>query len=413
MEISKRAALSKSSPIRKLIPYAEEAQKRGIKVLFMNIGQPDIETPPEALDVVLNFNEKILAYSPSQGFMSLRNKISEYLQGYGISLSSEHISITTGGSEAILFAFAAVCDPGDNIIVIEPFYANYHVFAMLLGIEVRTVTTSIFDGFHLRPNGKSVEDFRSRIDDRTKAILICNPSNPSGVVYTREEINMICELAIEHDLFIISDEVYREFVFDGLKFTSPAMVEEVGNRVIITDSISKRFSSCGARIGFIASKNADVMNAVYRFSMARLSPPTIGQKLAERAFGIGDDYIERTVEEYRKRRDVLGTHLEGERGIIFSKPEGTFYMIVKLPGIDSEEFAKFLLKDFSIDDETLLIAPASGFYATEGLGKDEIRIAFVLDTERTKRAARILIEGYRSYLKKAGISRSYTVKVDL
>jgi len=394
MKVSNRGSKTQSSPIRKLIPYAEKAESRGIKVLRLNIGQPDIETPYQALDAVCKFNEKVLAYSPSDGFETLKEKVAIYLKNYDVNMDTTKINITTGGSEAILFAIAAVCDPGDNIIIQEPFYANYKSFATMLGVDIVPVTTSVENRFHL----SDFNELENKINKKTRAILLCNPSNPTGTVYTLQEIEQYASLALKHDIFIISDEVYREFVYDGKRFVSPMILEGFSDRVIITDSISKRYSSCGARVGFIASGNKDVIDAVKKFSMARLSPPTIGQKIAERAFSMDFTYFQGIIDEYRARRDILFEELEKTGEMVLSKPEGGFYMMVKLPGIVSEDFARFLLEDFSIKGETVLIAPAPGFYATQGLGVDEIRIAFVLNQEKTKRAARIITEGYREFI---------------
>jgi len=367
MKISNRALQTQASPIRKLIPYANQAESRGVRVLRLNIGQPDIETPSQALQAVLNFDEKIVAYSPSDGFESLKEKVSVYLKNYDIDLDINQINITTGGSEAIVFAIASICDPGDNIIIQEPFYANYKSFATMLGVEIVPVTTFVEEGYHLS-DFKKLED---KINSRTRAILLCNPANPTGIVYTVEEIEKYANIALKHDLFIISDEVYREFVFDGRKFVSPMSLKGFGERVIITDSISKRYSSCGARVGFIASGNKQVMDAVRKFSMARLSPPTIGQKLAEKAFSMDFTYFQEVIDEYRARRDILFQELSRAGGMVLSKPEGAFYMMAKLSGIASEDFACFLLQDYTMEGETVLVAPAPGFYATEGLQKEQ------------------------------------------
>ena len=393
MKISRRAERTQASPIRKLIPFANDAEIRGIKVLKLNIGQPDIETPGFAMEAVTHFDEAVLAYSPSDGFKSLREKVAQYLTRYGIRVQAPQVSITTGGSEAVIFAIAAVCDVGDNIIIPEPFYANYKSFATMLGVDVIPLTTRFDNNFHI----DDPKALKRKINKKTRALLLCNPGNPTGTVYSEKEIEMFARVAADHDLFIISDEVYREFLYDGVKFTSPLTVKEIEDRVIITDSISKRFSSCGARIGFLVSKNSDVMQAVLKFAMARLSPPTIGQRLAERAFSMEFSYFDGIVKEYEKRRNVLTAELgKGDR-IFFARPEGAFYMMVKLGGVDSEAFARFLLEDFQLNGETLLIAPGPGFYETAGLGKDEIRIAYILGADKVERAARILREGLAAY----------------
>ncbi len=395
MEISERAKNTQSSPIRKLYPYAEKAEQNGKTVLYVNIGQPDIATPPEAMGMLKNFDKEVLAYSPSTGYYSLRNKISNYFGKYRIDINAEEIAVTTGGSEAVLFSLAAVCDPGDNILVAEPFYANYKSIAQMLGIDIKSITTRIEDGFHFT----SKSQIEEKIDERTRAILICNPSNPTGTVYSHNEIEWIVELAKEKDLFIISDEVYREFRYTERDFVSPLHYREVEDRVIVTDSISKRFSSCGARIGFLISKNSDVIEAITKFAMARLSPPSLEQFLAETEFGLSDEYFKDIVNEYRLRKNAFIEELSGTDGVVFPDPEGAFYIIVKFTGVESEDFAKFLLQDFSINDVTVMVAPAKGFYNSKGLGEDEVRVAFVLTSSKMKLAAKILREGYFAYRK--------------
>ena len=393
MEISKRAKNTQPSPIRKLYPLAEKAEQEGRTVLYVNIGQPDIATPPEAINMLHNFNKEVLAYSPSTGYLSLRKKISGYFKEYKINIETDEIAITTGGSEAVLFTMAAVCDPGDNIVIPEPFYANYKSFAQMLGIEINTITTHIKDGFHFT----SKSQIENKIDNKTKAILLCNPSNPTGTVYSEEEIKWVTELAKKNDLFIISDEVYREFRYTERPFISPLHFRDVEDRVIVTDSVSKRFSSCGARIGFLVSKNKAVIEAITKFAMARLSPPTLEQFLAEVEFGLPNEYFAGIVDEYRNRKDAFIEEISDEEDILFPNPEGAFYIIVKFSNIDSEEFAKFLLKDFSINNVTVMVAPAKGFYNSEGLGKDEVRVAFVLIPSKMKLAAKILKEGYIAF----------------
>ncbi len=394
MELSTRARETQASPIRKLIPFADKARSEGREVLHLNIGQPDIETPPEAMAALRSYDEKVLAYSPSDGYRSLKCRIVEYLGRCGIDVDTGGVNVTVGGSEAVLFALAAVADPGDNIVVPEPFYANYKSFCSMLGVRVVPVTTSFENGFHL-PDPAVLDE---KIDDGTRAILLCNPGNPTGTVYTEEEIRAVADIARRRDLFIISDEVYREFRFDGVPFFSPMHLPQAADRVIVTDSVSKRYSSCGARIGFLASRNREVMQAVLKFAMARLSPPSLGQVLAEREFGLDFSYFDRVTAEYQARRDILFEELSRSGIMTPSRPEGAFYMIVKLKGVDSEDFARFLLTDFGIDNETVMVAPAPGFYATGGLGTDEIRLAYVLNTDKTRRAARILREGAAAYL---------------
>ena len=393
MKISKRAKNTQASPIRKLYPFAEKAEQKGKTVLYVNIGQPDIATPPEAMDIIRGFNNEVLAYSPSTGYLTLREKISNYFKRYKIDVKADEIAVTTGGSEAVFFSMAAVCDVGDNIVVPEPFYANYKSFAQMLGIKINSIPTRIEDGFHFI----SKTQIEEKIDKRSKAILICNPSNPTGTVYSEKEIKWITEIAKEHDLFVISDEVYREFRYTKYPFISPLYFKEVEDRVIVTDSISKRFSSCGARIGFLVSKNRDVINAITKFAMARLSPPTLEQFLAEAEFELSDSYYKSVVNEYKNRKESFIDELSGTKGIIFPNPEGAFYIMVKFTGVDSEEFAKFLLQEFSIDNVTVMVAPASGFYNSKDLGVDEVRVAFVLTSSKMRLAAKILKEGYMAY----------------
>lgn len=388
MNISNRARDTQASPIRKLIPYANRAKRAGKEVLHLNIGQPDIETPPEAMAILTDYPEKILAYSPSDGFPSLKEKIAVYLRRLGMEVGEEQINVTTGGSEAVLFSMAAVCDPGDGIVIPEPFYANYKSFATMLGVRVLPVTTRFEDGFHL-PDMRRIEE---KIERKTKAILLCNPGNPTGTVFREDEIGMIMDIARRHDLFVISDEVYREFLFDGVRHVSPFFFDDEACRVIVTDSVSKRYSSCGARVGFVLSKNEEVMQSVLKFAMARLSPPSLGQAVAEREFPLDVSYIETVAKEYETRRDILHEELSLSDSLVPARPEGAFYMIVKLKGLVGEDFARFLLTDFEIDGETVMVAPASGFYQTEGLGEDEVRLAYVLNQEKTRRAARILRE---------------------
>lgn len=397
MHISRRAEETQASPIRKLVPFANEARARGVKILHLNIGQPDINTPKVVADTLHDYNDEVLAYSPSDGFGSLKEVYVSYLKYYKIHVDTSNVSITTGGSEAIIFAIAAMCDFGDNIIIPEPFYANYKSFATMLGVEIIPVTTYVENNFHII----DIKALYKEVNDKTRALLICNPGNPTGNVYTKEEIQGLASFAIEKDLFIISDEVYREFLYDGVEFASPLSVKEVENRVILTDSISKRYSACGARVGFLVSKNKDIMQAVLKFSMARLSPPTLGQRIAERLFSLDFSYFDGVIKEYELRRNALLKDLGEAEGISLAKPEGAFYMIARLDGVDSEDFAKFLLNDFSIDGETAMVSPLTGFYSTPGLGVDEIRIAYVLNEEKIKRATRIIKEGLSAYRKKS------------
>ncbi|MFW6180304.1 MAG: pyridoxal phosphate-dependent aminotransferase [Spirochaetota bacterium] len=393
MEPSRRARETQASPIRKLIPFADRAKSEGREVLHLNIGQPDIETPPEALEALRSYREKVLAYSPSDGYRSLKHRIVAYLGTCGMDLGPEEVNVTVGGSEAVLFALAAVTDPGDSVVIPEPFYANYKSFCAMLGVRVVPVTTSFENGFHLADPAALEE----KIDGRTRAVLLCNPGNPTGTVYTEDEVRAVADIALRRDLFIISDEVYREFRFDRVPFFSPMHIPRAADRVIVTDSVSKRYSSCGARIGFVASKNREIMGAVLKFAMARLSPPSLEQVIAEREFSLDPAYFGPVIAEYQARRDILYEELSAGGALVPSRPEGAFYMMVKLQGLDSEDFARFLLTDFSLDGETVMVAPAPGFYATGGLGSSEIRLAYVLNTDKTRRAARILREGAEAY----------------
>ncbi len=393
--ISKRGAAMPASPIRKLVPYANDAKKRGIHVYHLNIGQPDIATPRVIFDAIEEYarTEKVLPYGPSDGLPELREAIADYLQGYGLNVNADEVFITTAGSEAIVFAMMAIADPGDEFIVFEPFYTNYNGFARMADVKLVPVTTSVEDGFHL-PERSEIE---SRITDRTRGIVMCNPNNPTGTVYSRDEVEMVVSIAREHDLFVLSDEVYREFVFDGRKHTSALSFEDDLDRIIVMDSISKRFSACGARIGYIATKNRDVLNTILRFGQARLCPPTIEQVGAIAGFRHMSEFMDEMIAEYERRRDAVYEELMKIPGVFTRKPEGAFYTVVRLPVDDAEEFSIFMLRDFNVDGKTTMVAPANGFYATEGKGKDEIRIAYVLEVEQLVDAIRILGKGIEAY----------------
>ncbi len=386
MKISKRAEKTQESPIRKFAPYAEEARKRGIHIYHLNIGQPDIETFPEVWDAMKKFSEKILKYGPSGGLAELRLEVVNYHKSKGIDLDIDNVWITQGGSEAILFALWSVCDPGDEVIVFEPFYTNYNGFASASSVKLVPVTGRVENGFHLPPD----EEIEKKITQRTKAILICNPNNPTGTVYTRAEIFRLVELAKKYDLFLIADEVYREFVYDGKVHTSLLSIEGIEDRVIVTDSTSKRFSMCGARIGTFISRNKDIMRAALKFAQARLCPPTLEQIGALHAYRNFYKYEKSLIKKFQKRRDLIYNALSKMKGVFVHKPEGAFYTVVKLPVDNSENFVKFLLKDFHHRGETVMLSPASGFYATEGMGVDQVRIAYVLETGALKRAMEIL-----------------------
>lgn len=393
MNISKRGQEIQPSPIRKLKPYADEAMERGIHIYFLNIGQPDIPTPQPIMDAFHSYDEKVLSYGPAQGFLELRQAIAGYFRSYNIPIDSENVVITIGGSEAIHFSFSAVADPGDEIIIPEPFYTNYNGYAAFASVKIVPLTLRVEDGFRLPPT----EDIEARITPRTKAILLCSPNNPTGTVYTPEELERVIAVVKKHDLFLIGDEVYKEFVYEGGTHKSVLEYEEIKERVIVVDSISKRFSSCGARVGAVVTWNEDVYQAVLKFAQARLCPPSVEQKAALAAYQMGLDYFQPVKEEYEKRRDVLFDGLKDIPGIVIHKPQGAFYIIVRLPIKDCEHFVQWMLTDFHHDQETVMVAPAQGFYSTPGKGKDEVRIAYVLKEEDLKRAIVVFKEGLRKY----------------
>jgi aspartate aminotransferase len=393
VSISERAKGAPASPIRKLVPFANAAKARGTKVYHLNIGQPDIETPEQMWERIRNFDERVLAYGDSAGLIEFRRALVPYYQRFGINVTPEEMLITTGGSEALLFSMLITTSPGDEVIIPEPFYANYNGFASYAGIKVVPVTATAENGFRLPPK----EAFLAKIGPKTRAILLCNPGNPTGVVYTREELQVVADLVKEHNLFVISDEVYREFVYDGSHFNSILTFPEIEQQAILADSISKRFSACGARIGCLISKNQEVMSAALRFGQARLCPPTLEQVGAIGALTVPESYYRQVHDEYQKRRDIVMEGLKQIAGAVYDIPKGAFYVIVKLPIDDSEEFTRFMLQDFSMDGATTMVAPAAGFYATPGLGKDEVRIAYVLKREDLEAALRILAAGVKAY----------------
>lgn len=393
MPLSHRAATVQASPIRRLSPYMLEAKKRGVNILHLNIGQPDIETPKPYMDAIHGFSDPVLAYGPSDGLADLRQAIAEYFCRCDIPLGPESVQITLGGSEAILCAFCIVGDPGAEVIVPEPFYTNYNGFASMAGFTVVPVTTVAENGFALPP----VEAFEKAITPKTRAILVCSPNNPTGVIFSPEELEELADLARRHDLFLIGDEVYREFAYDGCKPTSLLELKGIEDRVIVVDSISKRFSACGARVGALISRNQEVMSAALRFAQARLCPPTIEQLGAIAAYRMPSDYFEPVRAEYQRRRDALYGGLAGRPGVVLKKPTGAFYMIVKMPIDDADAFARFMLSDFQVDGETVMVAPGDGFYATPGLGTHEIRLAYVLEVPKLERAAKILLAGAEAY----------------
>jgi len=384
------------SPIRKLVPIAEEAKLQGKKVYHLNIGQPDIMTPEVFLKAIRDFDEEVIKYSFSQGEPKLIESIINYYKTYDMDFEKDEILITNGGSEALLFALIATCDAGDEVLVPEPFYTNYNGFSLPVGVKVNPITTHAENGFAL----PSKDEIQGLITDKTKAIMLSNPGNPTGVIYTDEEVNRIADLAIENDLYIIADEVYREFVYDDFDYTSFGNIEKVKDRVIIIDSISKRYSACGARIGSFASKNKDLVKGVLKLCQSRLCVPTLEQIGATELYKVDQSYFEDVNTEYKKRRDIVFNALDAMDGVICKKPHGAFYIIAKLPVEDAEDFVIWMLKEFSDNNETVMFAPAEGFYATEGLGKDEIRIAYILNETDLKRSMELLEMGLKEYKNK-------------
>lgn len=396
MELSERAISIQASPIRRLTPLLLEAKKKGIVVHHLNIGQPDIETPQAFWDAIKSYDEKVLAYGLSDGMIELKNAVVEYFERNNISLRNTDIQVTTAGSEAILYSLCLVGDPGDEVIVFEPFYTNYNGFGTIAGIRIVPVTTKAENGFAL----PDVDEIQKKITPKTKAIIVCSPNNPTGHILTEEEMDKIAYIAKKNDLFIISDEVYREFTYDGKRAKSFLEMKGIEERVIVCDSISKRFSACGARIGFIISKNPDVMSFGLKFAQARLCPPTLEQIGAIALYKLDPSYFDPIRKEYQERRDALYETMKRNPEIILEKPQGAFYIMVKFPIQDSNDFAAFLLKDFNYEGETVMVAPGDGFYATKGLGNDEIRLAYVLNVERTQRAAEILLKALEIYKSK-------------
>lgn len=392
-KISVRAELMPASPIRRLAPLANAAKKRGTKVYHLNIGQPDIETPKEGLDALKQIDRKILEYSPSDGFLSLREKLVGYYDQYQIKLSPEDIIITSGGSEAVLFAFMSCLNPGDEIIVPEPAYANYMAFAVSAGAVIRPITSTIDEGFAL----PSVEKFEELINERTRGILICNPNNPTGYLYTRKEMNRIRDLVKKHDLFLFSDEVYREFIYTGSPYISACHLEGIEQNVVLIDSVSKRYSECGIRIGALITKNKTLRAAVMKFCQARLSPPLLGQIVAEASLDAPRSYAIKTYEEYIERRNCLIDGLNRIDGVYSPIPMGAFYTVVRLPIDDSDRFCEWCLKEFEYEGATIMLAPASGFYSEDGLGKNEVRIAYVLEKKELQKALIVLGKALEAY----------------
>jgi len=392
-KVSNKGKQMPESPIRKLVPYSEIAKKKGNKVYHLNIGQPDIKTPEVAMNAVKNVNIKVLEYSHSAGFESYRTKLSQYYTNHGLPIDVADIIITTGGSEALMFAMGTTMDQGDEIIIPEPFYANYNGFSTASGVNVVPVISTIDTGFALPP----IADFEKLITPKTKAILICNPGNPTGYLYSKEEVLQLAEICKKHDLFLIADEVYREFTYDGDVHFSVMNVPDFEEYAIMIDSVSKRYSMCGARIGCIVSKNKEIMAAAMKFAQARLSPPTFEQIASEAALDTPQSYFDEVISEYRERRDTLIEELNKIEGVKVGRPKGAFYCIAQLPIDNADDFAQWLLESYDLNKETVMVAPAAGFYSTPGVGLNEVRIAYVLKKEDLIRSVQILKEAIKVY----------------
>ncbi|CCZ81041.1 pyridoxal phosphate-dependent aminotransferase [Odoribacter laneus] len=392
-QISEMGKIIPASPIRKLVPYADRAKEKGIKVYHLNIGQPDIETPPIALEAVRNMKLSVIEYTPSGGNHTLKVKLAGYYQHLGINVHEEDILITTGGSEAILFAFMSTLNPGDEIIIPEPFYANYTAFAVMTGVKVKTVTSTIENNFALPP----ISEIEKLITPATKGIVIINPNNPTGYLYSKEELEELAKIIKKYDLYLYSDEVYRRYCYDGLKHFSVMNLPGIEQNVVLFDSMSKRYSECGIRVGAIITRNKEILATALKFGMARLCPPALGQIAAEASLDTTDEYFENVYNEYIERRDFMVEALNKMPGVICPKPKGAFYSIVKLPVDDADRFAKWLLEDFSYNGQTVMVAPASGFYHTPGLGKNEVRIAYVLKISELKKAMETLAQALKEY----------------
>lgn len=392
-EISHKGHTMPDSPIRKLASFANGAKDRGTHVIHLNIGQPDIATPPQALEAIRGMNREVLEYSPSEGFASYRDGLSRYYATVGVAVTPEEIMVTTGGSEALVFAFMSCLNPGDQVIIPEPFYANYNGFAAWAGIEIVPVTASIENGFALPP----MAAFEAAITDRTKAILICNPGNPTGTKYADESLQAVADLVKQRDLFLFADEVYREFTYDGNMSPSVLSLEGLEEHAIVIDSVSKRYSMCGARIGAMVTKNEEIRRAAMRFAMARLSPPTLAQVAAEAALETDASYFDAVRSEYRKRRDALVQGLNGIENVVCPVPGGAFYAVAKLPIDDADTFCQWILESFEFEGSTVMMAPNSGFYATPGLGKQEVRMAYVLHLDEIQKAVQCIEAALQVY----------------
>lgn len=391
--ISDKGRIMPASPIRKLVPFAEEAKRKGRKVYHLNIGQPDIPTPDVALDAIRKINLKVLEYSHSAGNESYRRKLASYYQKIGIKIDHTQLLITTGGSEAILFAMMSCVNPGEEVITPEPFYANYNGFATTAGIKIVPVRSYINEDFALPP----ISEIEKKITPKTKGIIICNPNNPTGYLYSKEEFLQLREIVKKHDIFLFSDEAYREFCYDGSEHFSAMMLEGIDENVVMLDSVSKRYSECGIRIGALVTRNKEIMSTALKFAQARLSPPGLGQVAAEASIETPENYFREVNEEYTARRNYMVEALNKIPGVYCPKPKGAFYTVVKLPIDDSDKFARWLLEEFSFENQTVMVAPASGFYSTPGSGKDEVRIAYVLNIEDLKKAIQVLAKALSVY----------------
>ena len=391
--ISKKGELMPESPIRKLVPFAEGAKARGIKVHHLNIGQPDIKTPEVAMDAIRNFDNKVVEYSHSAGILSYREKLVDYYKSVNIDVTPDEMIVGAGASEAIIFSLLSCMDDGDEIIIPEPFYANYNGFAVNAGVKVIPISSSIESGFALPP----MEDFEKAITPKTKAIMLCNPNNPTGYLYSKEELEVVKKMVLKHDLFLISDEVYREFTYDNHEHFSVMNLDGLDQNVILIDSVSKRYSACGFRIGVMISKNKEVMATAMKFAQARLSPPTFGQVAAEAAIDTPAEYFTEALAEYKNRRDVVVSRINKMEGAFCPNPKGAFYVVAKLPIDNADKFCQWLLEDFNLNNETVMLAPATGFYATKGLGLDEVRISYVLNVNDLNASMDCLEEAIKVY----------------
>ena len=392
-KISTKGQTMPSSPIRKLVPFSDEAKKRGVHVYHLNIGQPDIETPECARKAVKEFDQKVIAYSHSAGYLSCREKLTQYYKSVNINVTPEEILVTTGGSEAILFAFNSCLDFGDEVIIPEPFYANYNGFALTCGVKVKPIISTIDNGFAL----PSIEEFEKIITPKTKAIMICNPNNPTGYLYSKEEILKLAEIVKKHDLFLFADEVYREFCYDGIKHFSVMEVPEIEQNVVLLDSVSKRYSACGVRVGALITHNKEVYATAMKFAQARLSPPTYGQVLTEAAVDTPQSYFDAVISDYVARRNTVVDAINAMPGCLCPKPKGAFYAVARLPIDDSDKFCRWLLEDFNLNGKTVMLAPATGFYSTKGKGTNEVRISYCLKVDDLKEAMKCLAAALQQY----------------